>query len=69
MKVYLIITADKYELPVFIADNASDIAKFIGASIATVHCMISRQNKVQKKFRIIKCNIENDDMEGKNDDL
>lgn len=64
MLVYQIITNDKYELPVFQADTILEIAQEIGRRPESVANSIRSGSEVmQKKFRIIKVEIDMEDDE------
>ena len=44
MKLYMAITADKFELPLLIEDNIDDFARKLGLTKNTVWCEICREN-------------------------
>lgn len=55
--VWMRVTNDKYELPVFIADSPQELAKMVGCQVANIRCQLSKQkhkgqNSVYKKVRI-----------------
>ena len=59
MTLYLVITADKYELPLAVSTNAQEIANLLGRSKADVFSAISRNCPSKHphnghKYRIIK---------------
>ncbi len=45
MKLYMITTKDKYELPLAIADNRTALAKIIGTTPEYVSSQISKKSK------------------------
>lgn len=42
MRLYLWVTKDKYELPLYVADKAVELAKVSGYSIESVYGLLSR---------------------------
>ena len=56
MTVWLAITADKYELPVYVADTAAELAKIVGISYAAIRSYVYRQQKGHG-FKYIKVEI------------
>lgn len=42
MPMYMAVTADKYELPLFVADTARELAEHFGVSTITVYSAISK---------------------------
>lgn len=55
IKIYLVVTNDKYELPLAIFDTLKDAAKWFGTSNNGVSCMIVRGTKGNKaKFKVLK---------------
>lgn len=55
-KLYLRTTTDKYELPIAVASSASELAKMLGVTPATVSSSISHHHKGW--FKITMDNIE-----------
>ncbi len=51
--VYLVVTDDRYELPVGIFESQLSIAKTYGVSRESVSIAIKRRSKFQRNFRII----------------
>lgn len=45
MVVYMVVTRDKYELPLFIADTAQEIADYKGVNKQSVFQQMARKNK------------------------
>lgn len=69
MRVYLIITADKYELPLAVRDNVGEIADLLGKLKYDVYASISRKQVSQKKYngfhyKIIQVEIDEEDDDG-----
>lgn len=54
MTIYMVVTADIYELPVVVSDKIQDIADFLGVSKDHAHCLIKRNTRFNKKYRVIK---------------
>lgn len=68
MTLYMLVTADKYELPLAVRDNVGEIADLLGRSKYDVYTTISKK-QVSKypyngfKYRIIKIEVDDDDEE------
>ena len=45
MKLYLLVTRDKYELPLYVADTAEELAQYCGVDRTTVLSMVSRSRR------------------------
>lgn len=58
--VYMVVTADAFELPVLVTQNIKDIAKMFNTSTATIYCDINRQAIKKRKYKIIKVEIDED---------
>lgn len=52
---YVLVTADKYELPLYVADNYKDLAEVTGRSIACLQSVKSKNRRM--KFNGEKCYI------------
>lgn len=68
MNVYMIVTADKYELPLAVRDTAGEIADLLGRYVWDVRSMISRKTVSREtynghEFKIIKVEIDDEDDE------
>ena len=68
MKLYMIISADKYELPLAVRDTAVDIAKLLGRQPNEIYVAITKKSVSQDtyngyRYRIIKVmtNVEDED--------
>lgn len=44
MKVYMIVTADEYELPLAVRDTVGEIADLLGRHVGDVRVIMSRKN-------------------------
>lgn len=61
MKVYMAVTADKYELPVAVADSPAEMARMCGMTTGSVLYAITRKHKIRKlKAVILRLEIEDD---------
>lgn len=49
--VYMLVTPDRYELPILITDSAVDLAKAAGVSISCVSHMIRKRERGTLKTR------------------
>lgn len=52
MIVYMKTTADKYELPIFVADTAKELAEMVGTTVGCVYSLISKKHKGWAKVEI-----------------
>lgn len=48
--LYLAVTNDKYELPIAVADSASELAKMLGLSVYTIYTGVCRESKNVRKI-------------------
>lgn len=53
--VYMVVTADRYELPIFVCDNITELSKLIGVRKATISSRICR--KIGKRYKILRVKI------------
>lgn len=53
-KVYMVITNDEMETPVFVGRNLKEVADEYNTSRDAIACAITRGNTFRKKFKIIK---------------
>ena len=60
MKLYLAVTADKYELPFYVAETAVELAKVLGTSSHVVYSSIQRGYKRRDGLKLIKIEVENE---------
>lgn len=61
MKVYMAVTADKYELPIAIFDSVYGLARWTGRKRKDIHSAISKGAKDQKlKCRYIKVEVNDE---------
>lgn len=63
MKVYMIVTADEYELPLAVLDTADQVARLLGRQRGDVYSAITRKTVSLDKFngytyRIVKVEID-----------
>lgn len=38
MKIYIATTPDRYELPIFVADSAPELARLCGCNVQRIYC-------------------------------
>ena len=63
-KVYLIVLADKYELPIACFDNLIKVSNYLGKNLLSTRVMISRNSiKFRTGYKIIPTIIDRDDEE------
>lgn len=51
MKLYMAVTADKYELPVIVEEDIRTFAKKLGISLSTAYSETSRTTTGHKKYK------------------
>lgn len=66
MRLYLLVTADKYELPLAVCDSTGEVAEILGRSRGDILSTISRKSVSQDTFnghryRIIKVEIDDEE--------
>lgn len=69
MFLYLACTPDKYELPLFVADSAEEMAEYLGVPVNTVYKMTSRKRRQDRdgrkykasKLQLMRISTEEDD--------
>lgn len=62
MYVYMMVTLDKYQLPLAVADSATELAQIVGANVSTIRTSAShiKSGKI-KNSRFYRVEIEDDD--------
>lgn len=59
MKIYMAVTVDKYEFPLYIADTATELAKIMGISRQVIYDGISKKhNGRYKGIKFVKVEID-----------
>lgn len=54
MKLYMMVTQDKYELPLYVTDSVKDLAKFSGFKEGSIYTITSKyRRKKLKKAQFI----------------
>lgn len=61
MIVWLLVTKDKYELPLEIADSAGELAQKVGCSVNNIYSAVSHARHRGHNSRFKKVEIEEDD--------
>ena len=69
MTLYMVVTADEYELPLAVRDNVGEIADLLGRLKYDVYATISKKQVSQKKYngfhyKIVKVEIDEEDDDG-----
>lgn len=49
--LYLLVTSDKYELPLAVADSAEELARMAGVTVGTVTASLSRRKRAKRPGR------------------
>ncbi len=59
MKLYMAVTADKYELPLIVSSKRQELADYAGVTVRTVDSSISRHEKgTRTGIRFIKIMVD-----------
>lgn len=61
LSVILMVTADKYELPVFCADNADELYREFGIPVSSVWDCIRNDRIYKKKWKFVKVELDGED--------
>lgn len=72
MEMYMVVTADRYELPLDFDDNRERLAERLGVRPNSISKMVNRDRKPKKTkdkkaYRVIKVNVEEDADEASED--
>ena len=51
-KIYMVVTSDEYELPLYVADSVAEIAEWSGSTINSIYSMMSRVKRGKRKRSI-----------------
>lgn len=66
MKLYLGVTPDKYELPLFVADSLKELSKMSGFDYDSIRHRISKNSSGRNKgIKFIRIELEEKDIEKK----
>lgn len=59
MTLYMMVTRDKYELPMIVTESTKELADFAGVRLNAIHCAISNKKNNGRKFsRFVKVEID-----------
>ena len=56
-KLYVAVTKDRYELPMFIADTQTQLSEMIGVHPSAISRSIKRGSIVQEEYRVVEVDI------------
>ena len=56
-KVYELITADKYELPIYVTDTLDDMSKLSGYNFNTLYSAFRDNSLISKRYKLIAVDI------------
>lgn len=68
MKLYLMVTKDKYELPTGVYDSIEEMAEKNGLKVSTIHTQLSKYKHKTVNYYIPYRRVEIDDEETLHDD-
>ena len=63
MKLYIAVTADRYELPICVTDNVPSLAKMLGVKTNSLHTQLSRGEERtggKSGYTVMKVEVEDD---------
>ncbi len=56
--LYMVVTNDEFELPVFLADSAREVADFLEIKVSGLYCNVSNGNvaigKGRRKYKLVR---------------
>ena len=55
--VWLMVTADEYELPEAVADTAEELARIVGVSVTTIYSVISKSKRYGWRCKYIQVRV------------
>ena len=58
--IWMKITKDEYELPLAVAESATDLARMLGVSVDTIYSATSRRRNHGDKTAFIKVEVKDD---------
>ena len=58
MKVYLVVTSDRYELPIFICDTLDELSDVMKMKKETLSSYICRGKGVKKHYKILRVMLD-----------
>ena len=61
MNVYMLVTADEMELPVFVSDSIDDMSAELDIPKQTLRDSIRRKTRVRYKYRLLLVDIDEDE--------
>ena len=61
MIIWMLVTSDKYELPIMWGESARELADKIGVPRNYIHSAISNAKKQHQRCKYVKVEVEDDD--------
>ena len=58
MTVWMYVTMDKYELPIYVADSAKELAQLVGTSTKHINSAIWHAKQRNGRCKYVKVNID-----------
>lgn len=59
MTVWMYVTMDKYELPIYVEDSAKELAKLVGTRSDLIHSAIWHAQKRNGRCKYVKVEVDN----------
>lgn len=61
MAIWMLVTKDKYELPLVVADSAGELGQMIGKSRNAIQSAESKARRTNRRCKYVKVEEEDDD--------
>lgn len=62
MKLFMVVTADEFELPVMVTDKATKVAEMFDTTTATIYLTIINRYTRERNYRIVEVFIDEDEI-------
>lgn len=53
-RIYMAVTADEYELPIYVSDFAAEMARFVGQTVANLYSIVSRGTVTLQGYKVVR---------------
>ena len=66
MKLWMAVTDDKYEFPIYVADTPSELSKQLNIKMSTIYQHkrdLTNKFRANKGYKIVMVNLEDEDVE------
>lgn len=60
--IWMLVSSDRYELPIYVADTPEELSKLCGATVSTIKTSVSKARHGRiRRCRYVKCEVEADE--------